>query len=848
MIVRSSALFVPPGHPLEEDVRATAEIVNPAYLEHERMVRSGVRSRRADKPPQYLQVWRLIPGGHRWAGGTLIPRCWSPPKLGRLIRQDVFEHYADTPLSGVATLADGFALRDYQQAAVDAFVDNECGVVVMPCGAGKTSTGVGVIQRLQRRTLILVHTVDLGRQWIERIAGTEEFDGQLDGVTVGTVGGGRKSTDEGADVVVATIQTLTKMPWRELYEWGKGFGLVILDECFVAGTLVGGVPIEQIKAGDTVPSYDEATGEFVSRRVVRTFKKWTETTVTVTTTDGSFTCTPCHRMLAQGGWTEAKDLRIGDRIRRRPVYDATYDDVQGVWAVDGEDVGEVLFDVQEGPTRREAEAGRLAVQGVRGQRGLRRSAGAGEGEDRRGLLLGRVQGRMGVEGREPAHGEDEPDPRQCTHEGKQPHEPARDPREGQPPTEGDRPPASVGRERPGPDGSAAVAGRRAGVADGGLGRDGDPAAGVQGRHRERSVEAGDRGRRPEPQRTEGPGSRRAEDGDPSWARVVRVEVQELRGADGPERVPVYDLEVEGTHTYLVDDGLVAHNCHHAPAETFLAVLNGMPARYRLGLTATPDREDGMGSLLWAAFGDVAHQVDRGELIARGAIRPARLVVHNTGSVVGTHEFKAGPKSKWIPVQAGEEYRQAKRAVDRARDEGAPWPKVKLRPWAAQVSELVADPERNEMIVELAAAKVDEGHSVIILSERVAHCRALAKALRERGVSAQAVAGSQKPAQVSAILAAARRREVRVLVGTTKADEGLDVPVLSCGILATRTKKFGRLTQRLGRIERPEGLAPEWHDLVDAFPSAQRAWKDRRKLYEALQLEGAAWKRGRRGAA
>ena len=519
MIVRSSALFVPPGHPLEEDVRATAEIVNPAYLEHERMVRSGVRSRRADKPPQYLQVWRLIPGGHRWAGGTLIPRCWSPPKLGRLIRQDVFEHYADTPLSGVATLADGFALRDYQQAAVDAFVDNECGVVVMPCGAGKTSTGVGVIQRLQRRTLILVHTVDLGRQWIERIAGTEEFDGQLDGVTVGTVGGGRKSTDEGADVVVATIQTLTKMPWRELYEWGKGFGLVILDEA-----------------------------------------------------------------------------------------------------------------------------------------------------------------------------------------------------------------------------------------------------------------------------------------------------------------------------------------HHAPAETFLAVLNGMPARYRLGLTATPDREDGMGSLLWAAFGDVAHQVDRGELIARGAIRPARLVVHNTGSVVGTHEFKAGPKSKWIPVQAGEEYRQAKRAVDRARDEGAPWPKVKLRPWAAQVSELVADPERNEMIVELAAAKVDEGHSVIILSERVAHCRALAKALRERGVSAQAVAGSQKPAQVSAILAAARRREVRVLVGTTKADEGLDVPVLSCGILATRTKKFGRLTQRLGRIERPEGLAPEWHDLVDAFPSAQRAWKDRRKLYEALQLEGAAWKRGRRGAA
>ena len=42
----------------------------------------------------------------------------------------------------------GFALRPYQQAAVDAFwadgrVDGGCGVVVLPCGAGKTVVGIG---------------------------------------------------------------------------------------------------------------------------------------------------------------------------------------------------------------------------------------------------------------------------------------------------------------------------------------------------------------------------------------------------------------------------------------------------------------------------------------------------------------------------------------------------------------------------------------------------------------------------------------------------------------------------------------------------------------------------------
>ena len=241
---------------------------------------------------------------------------------------------------------------------------------------------------------------------------------------------------------------------------------------------------------------------------------------------------------------------------------------------------------------------------------------------------------------------------------------------------------------------------------------------------------------------------------------------------------------------------------------------------------------------------------RDELIVRGAIRPARLFSHQTGSVIPTHEYQHGPKSPWVAMTPGtDDFDKARHLARNAKAAGLRHPKMRPRHYAAQVASLTTDAERNGLIVELAAAKVGEGHSAIILSERVAHCRLLAKMLRERGVAAEAVAGSQSQKQVSAILSAARRREVRVLVGTTKADEGLDVPVLSCGILATRTKKLGRLTQRIGRIERPEGMAPEWHDLVDAFPSAIKAWKQRQKLYAKLKLEGATWKKGRkRGAA
>lgn len=514
MIVSSSAVFIPPGHPLEEPIRATAEIDNPAYLDHERMVESGVRSRMASKPPRYLQVWRVIPGGHAWSGGTMVPRSWEPSdlRLRRSLRAELFDHRSDGSAIDSIDLADGFELRDYQQDAVDAVADHETGVVVMPCGAGKTSTGVGLIHRLRRRTLILVHTKDLAQQWAERIGGAEELPPQLVGPRLGFVGMGRKRTDAGADIVIATIQTLTKWPWGDLYEWGRGFGLTILDEA-----------------------------------------------------------------------------------------------------------------------------------------------------------------------------------------------------------------------------------------------------------------------------------------------------------------------------------------HHAPAETFLDVLFGLPSRYRVGLTATPDREDGMGPLLWSVFDRVVHQVERGELVAAGRIRPARVIYHRTGMSAHTHEIRADRRAPWLPARA----EQARHARALVQERGGDYPKVRLRAWNKQVDEVVTDESRNAQIVDLAAAKMAEGHSVIVLSERVEHCRALAAQLVERGVPAAAVAGQQGQREVSGILAAARRREIRVLCGTTKADEGLDVPVLSCGILATRTKRFGRLTQRIGRIERPEGLPGEWHDLIDDFPSSTRAARDRAKLYEQLGLEGAKWVRRKR---
>jgi len=69
-------------------------------------------------------------------------------------------------------LADGseFLLRDYQRQAVDGFwAQGTChggsGVIVLPCGAGKTIVGMGVLQKVARQTLILTTNITALRQW-----------------------------------------------------------------------------------------------------------------------------------------------------------------------------------------------------------------------------------------------------------------------------------------------------------------------------------------------------------------------------------------------------------------------------------------------------------------------------------------------------------------------------------------------------------------------------------------------------------------------------------------------------------------------------------------------------------
>jgi DNA excision repair protein ERCC-3 len=135
--------------------------------------------------------------------------------------------YVDGEAHPIELRERGWALRPYQRDAVDGFWAGGSGVVVLPCGAGKTLVGTAAMAKARATTLILVTSTVAARQWKrELLARTSLTDAE-----VGEYSGERK---EIRPVTIATYQVMTtrrKGEYRhlELFDT-QDWGLIIYDE------------------------------------------------------------------------------------------------------------------------------------------------------------------------------------------------------------------------------------------------------------------------------------------------------------------------------------------------------------------------------------------------------------------------------------------------------------------------------------------------------------------------------------------------------------------------------------------------------------------------------------------
>ncbi len=328
------------------------------------------------------------------------------------------------------------------------------------------------------------------------------------------------------------------------------FDVVIMDECFPAGTLVGDNPIERIQVGELVQSYDEETGEFVHRRVVRVFASKPSGLVRLTIGARMIVCTPGHPFLTDRGWIPAHLLHVGSsvlscasesdhgrdamlRVRRDRSWERSrHGDLQVSTP------GLLLPGARNGRSTRFIDAVRNGS--------IRSSAAAKFGTD--AFQESHAQSRCAIEDVYSAKGD-----RAST--------------------------ADSRRQRNRPDSSAEAAIQRS---PSGIewirsmgNRETNSMAETsvrQSRHqllagyREQSAEDRRRSRWVVPRIKDTKTGGCSTGPLPVWSRVDGIEVLES-GSDGtygglcPDGL-VYNLEVEGTHTYLVEN-VVVHNCHRA---------------------------------------------------------------------------------------------------------------------------------------------------------------------------------------------------------------------------------------------------------------------------------------------
>ncbi|SES01595.1 DNA excision repair protein ERCC-3 [Propionibacterium cyclohexanicum] len=135
--------------------------------------------------------------------------------------------YVDGEAHPIALVENGWAVRPYQREAARAFWEGGSGVVVLPCGAGKTIVGAAAMALAGATTLILVTNTVSARQWRDELIARTTLSAD----EIGEYSGARKQI---RPVTIATYQVITTKrnglhPHLELFG-ARDWGLVLYDE------------------------------------------------------------------------------------------------------------------------------------------------------------------------------------------------------------------------------------------------------------------------------------------------------------------------------------------------------------------------------------------------------------------------------------------------------------------------------------------------------------------------------------------------------------------------------------------------------------------------------------------
>lgn len=287
-------------------------------------------------------------------------------------------------------------------------------------------------------------------------------------------------------------------------------------------------------------------------------------------------------------------------------------------------------------------------------------------------------------------------------------------------------------------------------------------------------------------------------GKTTISRLIDIaSFQSLSGKDPQTGEPIAKELVRDYGLIICDE------CHHAAAPQLELVLKSAPAKYVYGLSATPERSDGLTRALSMLCGPLRHVID--------------------------------PKTQAI--------QQGIQRVIRPRFTGVRLPAYEPGASFNQVLDLLcAHTERNKAIVDDALETASNGRHPLVLSKRKKHAEELCRLLQSRGHEPILLTGEIDAKERKAILNSLPgfEHEHRIIIATEGLlGEGFDLSYLDTLLIATPISWDGSITQQAGRLHRShEGKQRvEIFDYVDlSIPMLARMYQKRLKTYAKLGYE------------
>ena len=249
------------------------------------------------------------------------------------------------------------------------------------------------------------------------------------------------------------------------------------------------------------------------------------------------------------------------------------------------------------------------------------------------------------------------------------------------------------------------------------------------------------------------------------------------------------------------DVVIVDECHHlvgTPSKVmmFYKVVSNLNALHKFGLTATPQRADGLVNCMFSMLGRKICEIPK--TAVKNTTCPVKIKIVNT--------FFSPNEDEILDTDGTIIYTNL-------------------------VNEICRNEKRNNLIID----DIEKADGIcLVLTDRIEHVKILEQALKKRNISCKALSSMAHKSERSKIIGEFQKGQIKVLIATYQlAKEGLDIPNLKYLFLATPQKNENTVIQSVGRVGRKAdgkqfGIV---YDYVDNFGMLKGWERIRKRIYK-----------------